>query len=79
MDSTIHSDSATCQGHLVIGDHRFPLARLNPQAFELSKPVDLPRTEAELVVVIDGDERRTRVSLDEGSSASVEHVPYRCL
>ena len=68
---------ADVQGHLQVGTRKFPLSRMSPLALGLRQPVDLPPTEAMIVLTFDDDEQWTRVVLDEGSSATSASVPYR--
>jgi hypothetical protein len=79
VDHAADSYSADFQGKLVIGSVSFPLARLDTQELGLATPVDLPPTDAEIVLVIDGREHRSAVRLDDGSCATSREVTYRRL
>lgn len=68
---------ADVQGHLQVGKRKFPLSCISALALGLRQPVDLPPTEAMIVLTFDDDEQWTRVLLDEGSSATSASVPYR--
>ena len=64
-----HQDgySAAVEGFLVVGLDRFRLAKSNGQSFALAEPCDLqPGTEAELLVLIDGNATTRRVILPDG-------------
>ena len=71
------SNPADVHGHLQVGTRKFPLSRVSAWALGLRQPVDLPPTEAMIVITFDDDEQWTRVVLGEGSSASSASVPYR--
>ena len=64
-----HQDgfSAAVEGFLVVGGDRFRLAKSNGQSFALAEPCDLqPGSEAELLIVIEGNATTRRVMLPEG-------------
>jgi hypothetical protein len=71
--------SAQFDGYLIVGDRSFPLARLGPSSLGLAKPVDLPPTEGEIVLVIDGFEQRTRILLDDGVESQRHEAAYRAI
>lgn len=52
--------------HLVAGDHRLAVAQAGPDFLILESPAELPPTRAELVVEIDGHEKRRSIYLPEG-------------
>ncbi|MCE9527141.1 MAG: hypothetical protein K8R36_13930 [Planctomycetales bacterium] len=71
--------SSEIQGHLLVGELQYPLARLGPEAIGLRSPLTLSPSNAEIVLTIDGCVNRMRVFLPEGSSASSPFIPYRKL
>lgn len=68
--------SSTVRGWLVAGGHRFPLAQVGPNFCVIRDNVTTPPTVAELVIEVDGDERRERVFLPAGISKSLTVVEF---
>lgn len=61
------SHSATVEAWLDCGVHgRIPLARLSPKSVVAKAECVVPPCDADLVVVVDGDRRETRVRLVSG-------------
>lgn len=56
--------------HLETERGRLAVVQTGPDFVILENPVDLPRGRAELVVQIDGNEKRRRVSLPDGVCAN---------
>jgi hypothetical protein len=63
------SFSADVRMRLSANGHVFVIGQLGPDFLILDDPADLPPTEAEVFVSIDGRERRWTVQLPEGVSA----------
>lgn len=62
---------------LVIGDQSLPLSHTNESDVILSEPVaPFPPTDAELVVTVDGVERRRNVHLPHGITPQETRVVY---
>ena len=70
--------SSEIEGHLLVGERQYSLARLGPEAIGLHVPLALSPSNAEIVLSIDGRVNRMRVYLLEGSSAS-PFISYRKL
>jgi hypothetical protein len=68
--------SSTVRGWLEAGGHRFPLAQVGPNFCIIRDNVTTPPTGAELVIEVDGDERRKRVFLPAGISESFTVVEF---
>lgn len=60
--------SSTICGWLVANGHRLALAQVGPDYCIVRDSVATPPTEAELIINIDGNERRKRVFLSAGIS-----------
>lgn len=71
--------SSEIEGHLLVGERQYPLARLGPDAIGLRIPMALSPSNAEIVLSIDGRVNRTRVFLPEGSSITSPFIAYRKL
>jgi hypothetical protein len=69
--------SSEIEGHLLVGERKYPLARLGPEAIGLHCPLELSPSNAEIVLSIDGRVNRMQVYLPEGSSLSSPFIPYR--
>jgi hypothetical protein len=67
--------SADVKLHLVVGDRTLELAQIGPNDVVLRTPTDLPPSDAEVVMKIDGQERRWSVRLPEGSTVTMETTP----
>jgi hypothetical protein len=52
--------------HLVIGSQRIGVAQVGPDFMILDEPMELPAGRGELVVEVDGNERRQVVNLPDG-------------
>jgi hypothetical protein len=63
------SHSAEVRMQLSANGHSFPISHLGPEFVILKNPVDLPPTEAEITLSIDGRVRRWLVHLPEGIAA----------
>jgi len=62
--------STTVRMHLIVGAQCFAVAQVGPDFMILETPVDLPPTQGELVVRIDGDEKRRSIDLPHGARAT---------
>jgi len=58
--------SATVQMHLVIGARCLGIAQMGPEFMILEEPVDTPAGCGELVIQIDGNEKRRAIYLPDG-------------
>lgn len=72
--ATPGSHSADVRMHLLIERTRLGVAQLGPDFAILATRVNLPATTAELVVQIDGHEKRRTVYLPDGVQASVNRT-----
>jgi hypothetical protein len=61
--------SADVRMELSVNGHVFAIGQLGPDFLLLSNPSDLPPSQAEIAVWIDGRERRWNVFLPEGVSS----------
>lgn len=60
--------SANVQLHLEVDGRTVDLAQIGPDDVIANDPIDLPPCEADVVMHVDGEERRWRVSLVNGMS-----------
>jgi hypothetical protein len=58
--------SADVRIHLIVNGASLPVAQLGPDFFTLREPAELPPTEAEIVMSIDGEVSRWTVYLPNG-------------
>jgi hypothetical protein len=64
MAEVLHSHSAEVEAWLDCGEHgRIALSRITPKSIVAKTPCDVPPCLADLVVVVDGEVLRRRVSL----------------
>ena len=68
--------SSTIRGWLLVNGRRLALAQVGPEHCVVRRSVAISPIEAELVIEIDGDERRSRVFLHDGMSADSKHVGF---
>ena len=68
--------SSAIRGWLVAGGRRLALAQVGPDHCVVRRSVATPPIEAELVIEIDGDERRRRVFLQDGISEDSTFVKF---
>jgi hypothetical protein len=68
--------SSTIRGWLEANGQRFPLAQVGPDYCVVRHSVATPPTDAELVIEIDGDQRRDRVFPQDGISESTAVVKF---
>ncbi len=68
--------SSTIRGWLVADGHRLALAQVGPDHCVVRRSVAIPPIEAELVIEVDGDERRSRVFLQDGISEDSTFVKF---
>ena len=61
--------SADVQIHLNVNGFTLPVGQLGPEFLILREPTEHPPAEAEIVMSVDGNERRWNVFLPEGISA----------
>lgn len=69
--------SAEVQLRLVIGERVLPLAQVGPDRIVLRESADCPPTAAEIVMHVDGRERRWPVYLPDGISPTCKITPIR--
>lgn len=62
--------SAVVRMYLVISSQRIGVAQVGPDFMILDEPMELPAGRGELVVEVDGNERRRVVNLPDGLRAS---------
>lgn len=66
----IAGHSSTVRGWLVVDGNHLPLAQVGPGLCVLRHAIDVaPNTEAQLIIEIDGDQRRRDIILHEGITA----------
>jgi len=68
--------SSTIRGWLETNGHRLPLAQIGPDYCVVRHSVATPPADAELIIEIDGDERRKKVFLQTGISNSSTVVEF---
>jgi hypothetical protein len=59
---------------MVVNAHSFAVAQIGPDFLVLSEPADLPPGQAELVVEVDGSEKRRTIFLPDGVCAADEQT-----
>ena len=70
--------SAHIEGYLVVGNLRFRLALTNGVNFLLAEDCELePGTNAELLVIIDGEADTRRIELPDGVALGQRRVRYQ--
>jgi hypothetical protein len=62
--------SSNVRLHLVVGDRTLELAQIGPNDIVLRTPTDLPPGDAEIIMEIDGHERRWPIHLPQGASVN---------
>ena len=69
--------SASVQGFLVVAGSRYQLAKTNGETLHLADPCELPPgTEAEMHIIVDGDDNSKRIVLPAGVALGQTRVPY---
>lgn len=68
MTSHYVGHSSDVRMHLIVNGDTIPLAQLGPDMVILDAPIELPPTDAEIVLSIDGRVDRWPVGLVEGAS-----------
>ena len=63
--------SANVRLHLVMGERTLELAQIGPSDIVLRTPTDLPPGDAEIVMDVDGHQRRWPVRLPQGASVTL--------
>jgi len=76
MNNNSSGHSADVDLQLVVGGQAMELAQVSPTAFYLREAAASPPCAAELVVIIDGRERRQQVYLPHGISRNSREVKY---
>jgi len=60
--------SSNVRLHLLVGDRTLELAQIGPNDIVLRTPADLPPGDAEIIMEIDGKQRRWSIHLPQGAS-----------
>jgi len=60
---------------LIVGDREFAVGQLGPKFLMLDVPASCAPTNAELIVTIDGDEKRRTIYLPDGLKPEVRMTP----
>jgi len=71
--------SANVEGYIVVDGFRMRLAKSNGTTLVLNQPCDVaipPRTDAELVIIVDGNKDSKRIVLTKGVNLGQRAVPY---
>ena len=70
--------SATVEGFLVVNGNRVRLAKTNSRAVTFAESCEPlpPGTSGELLIIVDGNESRTQVTLPEGVAVGQTLAPY---
>jgi len=66
--------SSTIRGWLLAGGHRLALAQVGSDHCVVRRSVATPPIEAELIIEVDGDQRRSQVYLQDGISENSTFV-----
>jgi len=61
--------------HVVAGENRFRVAQVGPDFLIAAEPTQLPPSTVELIVEIDGQEKRRLIYLPDGVRPSVVRTP----
>lgn len=70
--------SASVEGFLVVGDVRYRLAKTNGETFTLAESCEVaPLTEAEMLIIVDGDADSQRIVLPDGIAQGQTCVAYQ--
>jgi hypothetical protein len=77
MDAIPDNYSATVKAHLIVGGQRLAIAKVGPSRCILRDMIDIPPTDAEIILSIDGDEQTWPVFLTNGVSRTSDVVLYR--
>ena len=67
--------SAVVRMRLVLNGHSLRIAQLGPDFLILREPADHPPSNAEITLVVDGNEERWPVHLSEGIRREYERTP----
>ena len=70
--------SATLDIYLVVGDRRIEVESCYGNRCTLRSQLDIPPSMGELVIVIDGEERRRSVFLKGGVSQGTQEIELDC-
>lgn len=70
--------SATVRMHAVAKGQRFEVAQVGPDFMIATESIELPPTTVDLVVQIDGQEKRRRLYLPDGVRKTVTRTPIKC-
>ena len=76
MNTLRNGYSAEVQIRLIVGAHSLEVASCHANGCLLRETIDAPPGEAELVIAIDGHERRKHVHLAHGLSVSSREVAF---
>jgi hypothetical protein len=76
MNTLRNGYSADVQIRLIVGSHALDVASCHSDGCLLRETIDAPPGEAELVIAIDGHERREHVYLAHGLSTSSRDVAF---
>lgn len=68
--------SAKVEIYLHVAGHKLNVARIRGGQLELRDKIDLPPSDAEVVINVDGQETKTPVVLKEGIDSSLELVEF---
>lgn len=74
-EATKTGHSADVRMLLFLRDESYPIAQMGPDFFILAAPFAHPPTDAELMVSIDGSERRWKVRLPAGIDPAQTKTP----
>ncbi len=73
------SHSAVVQLTMECGDATIRLSQVGPDFVIAKTPIQLAPCEATIIVIVDGNIRRTRVRLPGGMSPSIEETPIQII
>jgi hypothetical protein len=68
--------SADVSLHLVLDGHVLPLAQVGPSYCILREPVQFEPSGGQIVIVVDGREKRVEAFFPQGGSATDPLLPY---
>ena len=63
--------------HAITGKDRFEVAQIGPDFMIVAESIELPPITAELIVQIDGQEKRRRLYLPNGVQKTVTRTPIQ--
>jgi hypothetical protein len=77
MIAQVNGYSSDLEAFLCVATSRLPLAELGPDYCVVRGATELPPSDGEIVLMIDGEESRIPIVLPNGVIAAQSRVPYQ--